>query len=293
MMKKILLGLLLIVLFVNIGCNNNSRDEDYSEYLAILKNYSEYANESVNIGQSFTYANPDDQNLNNLKDTYQLETIAGNGGEISKIINLMNWVHSTIRHSGSSQYPGSRNALDILNYCKENNRAVNCRMMAIVLNEVYLAMGFRSRFVVCLPIEENPSDCHVINIVYSSTYQKWVYMDSTFNAYFKDENGNFLCIREVRERMCQDQPLIINDDINWNGSHYSKKGYKEYMSKNLFRFSCPTSSEFNYESSAKPRFYIDLNPKNNHSNETIKINGQITNYYISNPNYYWALPGEK
>ena len=33
------------------------------------------------------------------------------------------------------------------------------------------------------------NDCHVINVVYSATLDKWVWVDPTFDAYVVDENG--------------------------------------------------------------------------------------------------------
>lgn len=58
--------------------------------------------------------------------------------------------------------------------------------MAQMLNECYLAMGFKSRFITCMP-KVMINDCHVINAVYSNTLNKWLWMDPTFNAYVTDE----------------------------------------------------------------------------------------------------------
>ena len=63
----------------------------------------------------------------------------------------MHWVHNAVRHDGSSRNPTSRNAIDLIEVCRKENRGINCRMMAQVLNECYLAMGFKSRFVTCMP----------------------------------------------------------------------------------------------------------------------------------------------
>ena len=54
----------------------------------------------------------------------------------------MHWVHNAVRHDGSSRNPTSRNAIDLIEVCRKENRGINCRMMAQVLNECYLAMGF-------------------------------------------------------------------------------------------------------------------------------------------------------
>ena len=42
---------------------------------------------------------------------------AGSGDELSKIRNLMHWVHNAVRHDGSSSNPTSRNAIDLIEVC--------------------------------------------------------------------------------------------------------------------------------------------------------------------------------
>ena len=71
----------------------------------------------------------------------------------------------------------------------------------MVLNEMYLAMGFKSRYVTCMPSDPNDNDCHVINIVYSETLNKWLWVDPSFGIYVTDENNNMLGIAETRERL--------------------------------------------------------------------------------------------
>lgn len=56
--------------------------------------------------------------------------------------------------------------------CRREGRGINCRMMAQLLNECYLAMGFRSRFVTCMP-RVMVYDCHVINAVCAESLSKW------------------------------------------------------------------------------------------------------------------------
>ena len=99
-------------------------------------------------------------------------------------------------------------------------------MVAQMLTEVYLAMGFKARFVTCLP-KDYVSDCHVITTVYSNTLNKWLWVDPTFDAYVMDENGTMLSIAEVRERLREDKPLQLNDYANWN--HKSKQTKEYYI----------------------------------------------------------------
>ena len=97
-------------------------------------------------------------------------------------------------------------------------------------------MGIKSRYVTCMPKDPNDNDCHVINSVYSQQLNKWIWIDLSFNAYVKDEKGNFLGIAEIRERLINNKPLVLNEDANHNNeTKQTKEEYLEnYMAKNLY-----------------------------------------------------------
>lgn len=112
------------------------------DYLYILQQSGGYVRGDEKCAPlRFTYMNPEDENLKRVRRYFNLDSIAGDGDEISRIKNLMRWVHHTVRHDGSSDNPVSRNAIDMVELCRKENRGVNCRMMAQILNECYLAMG--------------------------------------------------------------------------------------------------------------------------------------------------------
>lgn len=264
------------------------------DYLYILQQSNDYNNGNYS-GESyqqykFTYMNPNDSNLVRVRLHFNLDSIAGCGDEISKIKNLMTWVHNVVRHDGSSMNPDSKNAIDMVELCRKENRGINCRMMAQVLNECYLAMGFKSRFVTCMP-KVMINDCHVINAVYSNTLDKWIWMDPTFNAYVTDDRGNLLGISEVRQRLKDNKPLVLNEDANWNNEvKQTKESYLEnYMAKNLYYVGCWLSSEYNSETEYEGKewsdymflFPKDFNPENN------------DNYRTRNEVYFWQSPYNK
>lgn len=78
--------------------------------------------------------------------------------------------------------------------------------MAQMLNECYLAMGFKSRFITCMP-KVMINDCHVINAVYSNTLDKWLWMDPTFNAYVTDEKETFWALVKCANASATINPL--------------------------------------------------------------------------------------
>jgi hypothetical protein len=145
--------------------------------LKTLRTYASYENESEPDFPGFSYMQSSDADLARLRITYDLDNVAGNGTEIDQVIKLMQWVHNLVPHDGNSLNPSPQNAFNIIEVCRRDKRGVNCRMLATLLNEVYLAMGFKSRMVTCLPADINDADCHVTNLVFSKTLNKWIYMD--------------------------------------------------------------------------------------------------------------------
>ena len=220
------------------------------DHLNVLKSSGSYCEEKVDSLPQFSYQSADDPRLQAVREMFKLDSVAGQGSEISKIINILNYIHNTIRHDGNNYALCEFDAIDFYNYHKATGRGINCRHLAIALNEMYLSMGIPSRYVTCMPKDPDDPDCHVINTVWSSELQKWIWIDPTFNAYVMDEQGLMLGIAEVRERLIEDRPLVLNEDANWNNeSKQTKEHYLEnYMAKNLYYFECVVESRFNPES---------------------------------------------
>ncbi|MDR3285928.1 MAG: transglutaminase-like domain-containing protein, partial [Prevotellaceae bacterium] len=257
------------------------------DYIYILQQAGGYKSADTSRLPHFKYESASNGNLKDVRKYFNLDSIAGQGDEISKILNLLAWVHNTIRHDGNNQALCEFDAIDIYNYYKATGKGVNCRHLAITLNECYLAMGIKSRFITCLPMDEDDQDCHVINSVYSETLKKWLWIDPTNNAYVKDENGNLLSIAEVRQRLIDNLPLVLNSDANWNNQNpRTKEEYLDsYMAKNLYWIQCPAVSKFNAESRYRnnKEIYISIHPL---GYEHSPINGVITH----DPEYFWQNP---
>jgi len=276
------------------------------DYPYILKNAAAYNTNDKRPVPVFTYQAATDPNLVTLRKTFNLDSIAGKGNEVSKVINMMNWIHNLVPHDGNHGNPVVKNALSMINECKRDNRGLNCRGLATVLNECYLSMGIKSRFLTCLPKDSLgvDNDCHVINMVYINDLKKWVWIDPTFAAYLRDEKGQFLSIEEVRERLIANKALILNPEANWNHKDsQTKEHYLDYyMSKNLYVLECPVSSEYDTETQAQGKNieYVQLLPleyfKNKPENKGSSTNNQpkvtFTKYVTNNPTTFWAAPAK-
>ena len=272
------------------------------DYLYIIQKAGTYNTADNRQVPSFTYQGADNPNLVILRKTFNLDSIAGTGNEVSKVLNLMYWIHNLVPHDGNKENPTVKNALSMINQCKREKRGLNCRGLATVLNECYLSMGIKSRFVTCLPKDSlhMDNDCHVINMVYINSLKKWIWVDPTFCAYVMDDKGELLGLEEVRERIVDNKPLIINPDANWNHINSETKEYYlyYYMAKNLYRLECPISSEYDTETRdpGKVINYVQLLPLEyfkQKPDKTESLNPTGTSYitYVTNnPNAFWAAP---
>ncbi len=282
----------------------NEKDTAYTQikyresHLKILKKAKLYSENQDNDLPSFTYLNSENENLKRIRKELKLDSVAGQANEISKLLNLLHWVHETVKHDGSSNNPKFKNAIDLINVCKRENRGVNCRMMATVLNECYLSMGYKSRMVTCMPKPLKFQDCHVINTVFSEQLNKWIWLDPTFDAYVMNEKGELLGIQEVRERLINDKPLILNPTANWNGKKsQTKEAYLyKYMAKNLYRLESPAYSNYNIETtqSGKTNEYIQLLPMDGINQQprikvakSAKSKMVYKTYITNNPKQFW------
>jgi len=267
----------------------------------MLKAAKKYDYSDNRFVPKFSYQSLDNPNLQKVRRDLKLDSIAGKGSELSQIFNLLHWVHNLVKHNGSSTSPNLKNAIDLVNVCKTEHRGVNCRMMATILNECYLSMGIKSRYITCMPKESKFDDCHVINMVYSRELEKWIWIDPTFDAYVMDEKGNLLGIQEVRERLIKGKPLVLNADANWNRESLQVKSeyLDKYMAKNLYRLQTPVSSEYDTETpkDGKEIVYVELLPldgieqapqKTESFNSSTGV--KYITYKTNNPNHFWTKP---
>ena len=256
--------------------------------LVILRNAAPYAHEDTDTLPRFSYQSAEDTRLKNVKEFFSLDEVAGDGDEISKILNILRFVHDSIRHNGNNYALCEFDAIDIYNYYKSTGKGVNCRHLAIALNEMYLSMGIPSRYVTCMPQDPNDQDCHVINAVWSSQLKKWIWVDPTFYAYVTDENGTLLGIAEVRERLIDGRTLVLNEDANWNHeSPQTKEHYLEnYMAKNLYYLECVTENRFNPESRYRDAgsSYVQLVPSDDKKESSERM------VFTHDADYFWQAP---
>ena len=261
--------------------------DDVKTELEILKESPGYQKDDLQKPK-LVYAQPSDSLLRLSRERFNLDSIAGKEDDISRIKNLLYWVHDNIEHDGHHDFPqGPRNMRNIYDSSKRDSCGYNCRALAISLTEALLAEGIPARYITCESKQwDTDYDCHVICVAWSDSLNKWIWVDPTFAAYVTDENGILLHPGEVRYRLQNDLPLILNDDANWNHREkQTKEGYLDhYMAKNLYIMSINTinQAEPEGETDHPKGQYVSLVPLN--SNYT---KGDIV---TTDDEWFWQAP---
>ena len=282
----------------------SERMRSIGDYAYILKKGAKYNTNDDRKIPAFTYEPATDSALVALKKQYKLDSIAGNATDVTQVLNILHWVHNTVHHDGQHESGITNiNAYSIITATNKGKMGVSCGELATVLNDCYLALGYKARKVYCFPKDslKMDYDSHVINVVYLPSKMKWVWVDPTNNASVMDENGNLLSIEEVRDRIVNNKPLILNADANWNNRETIDKNFYlgYYMVKNLYYLYSPLKSEYNYETRGKNKTiaYVNLIPLDYFvqkpdvsENKNKDTNLAIVKYRTNNPQIFWQAP---
>jgi hypothetical protein len=250
---------------------------------------------------SFAYAPPTEENLRRLRETYPLEAIAGTGSETDRLIRLLTWVFELTGHANEPRIPEELNALSLIPLAKDRHMQMNCYMKSVILNEVYLAMGWPSRQTHLLPFEKEEEASHFVTSVYASSLGRWVLMDPDCGAYVTDERGNLLGVREVRQRLVTGEPLIARGlgggsrlAEAWDEARNRMRGvsYRWFLSAFAFKIRCPQQSRF--DQAADPaRVFFELIP-DGYRKELVGTSGTTASgkriLYVNDEEAFWRRP---
>ena len=163
--------------------------------------------------------------------------------DFENMMRLMIWVHNALIPDGVVIPIVPLNSLNILEKTKTDRIKSNCWMFSVVLNEIFLSLGYRSRLVRCMPFDLRFNDCHCVVQAYVEQCQKWVTFDPAFGTYYCNEQKIPLNLKEIREYIIREEPVLTP----LVPMKYSKS-LIPYWIKNSFRFESYAVSKFGAES---------------------------------------------
>lgn len=265
---------------VNGSFTRNYPKYSYKERMQQLKDFSEYAEDNVEI--PFTYELNQRDQYEDLISEYDLDNVTKGYEDVDLMIVLLKWVSDNFKHNGNSGLPKERNAVTLIDFYKENPDGINCRGLSIILSELLRAYGIPAKHITCMPKEAVFDDCHVVVHAYSEKLKQWIMLDPTNKLVLQNENGEYVNLPILREMLLNDEKLIPNKDAGWNGNHFDVKDYREYMTKNTFRFSCATQFYFGAEEGTDGNVQNMLAPKG--------YTDDLKERTTTSDDAFWALP---
>lgn len=237
----------------------------YSGLLRLYDDFDPFQDEQA-PNFEYEFSHPE---FERLREKYQLDLIAGAGDEWSKALNLMKWISEHVGYKAdiTSKLPEvcktlPMNSIGLLEYSfnKGQDYGINCYMHSIVLTEVCLSIGLKSRIVSLNPLNPYDYDNHLVTIVWITRFSKWVMLDSSYQGYLLDSGGEILNPWEARDLLCRHKTIVCNEELVYNGIKNNSEDYLRYLAKNLFYMHSPCFSGFNSATtSEKP--WLTLTPK--------------------------------
>lgn len=229
--KPVMAGVgMAVVLALATACTTYLEDFDYVTLLRSSPDYA--AGQDASLG-AFSHDPPGDSQLATLEASYGLLAKAGSGSARSKVENLMQWLQEAVTFDGSVMLPPQRDALSLL----RSGAALNCLGAAICLGEALLAVGVPAR-VLTLEARDLSNDRHVVVMAWSAEQRTWIMADPSYNTLYLDSQGQAMSPLEVREAVRSGTEWQYSPQASWNGEPLDGAGYRHYLSKNLYYFSC-------------------------------------------------------
>jgi hypothetical protein len=216
-----------------------------------------------------------DERLMEIREKYRIDDVAGDGNELSKVLNLLDWISTSISHKGNISEDIAMNTIALMNhsYQKGKNNGINCRMKATILTEMFLSIGIISRILSLQPLNPSDQDNHVVSQVWLAEKKKWMIVDPTTNSYFMDKHGEILNEIELRENIISEDEIICSPKTSFGDGTNNSEAYLSYMAKNLFYMHSPVINCFGSEDREDQK-WITLCPKefNGSKRDGIKLN---------------------
>lgn len=204
----------------------------YDLYTSLLKMHDSFRPSDEGVRLSIDFSAPE---LTELRDTYGLVAIAGDGNSFEKAVRLMDWLTTHVRHDGNCNPEGRRCAMTALQYAfDQTERGINCAWLATTLTECLLSLGVPASTVYIMPFAPYDTDNHVVTHVWTGT--QWVMLDPTTNSYAMDKDGQLLDVFGLRALLAEQQEVVFSDGLRYNGKPYDAREHRDYLAKDLFWF---------------------------------------------------------
>lgn len=255
----------------------------------MLRHFSEYEENKERL--FFTYQDQNAERLEQLRETFCLKEVAGGGPELSRITRLRNWVYARLKTGNGNFHTDKRNkecpwnTFTIIDEMQRKPFLPDCGTYALVMTEVMLAMGWKAKWIQCLPLDLRFGESHCITHVWSRELKKWIIVDAAQDLFYFNRHAVPFGLPDLRKAILNRERVLIYTNAE---KMAGRTWLKQYWVKNIFRFHCFQDSCFSQFDVANPH-HIFLDPKGYViANKRVNHHGQIQTYtHTRNACAFW------
>lgn len=196
---------------------------------------------------------------------------------------MLDFVCDHFQHDGSVGLAHTRTIEGLIAFCEEHNGKTNCRGLAMLLASLLRLVHIRARHITCMPFEDPFQDCHVV-VDCELPSGKRILLDPTWRLYLLDQNGEPVSLERLRTMLINGESYRVNEAASYNGTGFDADYYRNYMTKNTFRFSRGTFYADGHDESSRRR--VELIPAN-YPTEAFRDSAQAD--FVYEPAKFWSM----
>lgn len=162
------------------------------------------------------------------------------------IYHLIFWLYNQF-NTGKVQFNGfhENNGFEIFEKCNQEY-SPNCACFAIMLNDILISLGIKSKVVWCLSQNQMDKECHALNHVFNHNENNWFVADPSCQSVVCNQDGNPIDLLTLRETIMYDGKVYPHRRKNTCHPEQFITQYNLYMKKNLFQFIVHTEQGLSY-----------------------------------------------
>ncbi len=129
----------------------------------------------------------------------------------------------------------THNGFEIFEICK-TSYSPNCACFAIILNDILISLGHRSKAVWCLSSDPKDNECHALNHVWADDFNSWIVVDPSSRSIICNEEGTPIDLLTMRKTIYSGELVYPHRNKTIRQPENFIMEYNNYMRKNLFQF---------------------------------------------------------
>lgn len=215
----------------------------YAQSQRILRVYSDFLYEDHGQRTEYQGLNSPDGLLEkfNFRSCFLYNTLCRNVSNLCRIIRLFAAGDANI-----IKHPFSYHGFQLLEMCLKGSK-LNCAGCSVVLNDILIAFGYKSKCICCIPYETEDINTHVVVHVYDDANRKWFVADPAMGRVPCSRAGDGMDILTLREYLSEEDELPFYRSGKMILNHEECSKYAGELVEKAFMFMVFESSGFQYD----------------------------------------------